>query len=378
MEARDVVVVGAGVIGQSIAWRAAEAGMSVAVIDPDPGRGASWAAAGMLAPVAEAAYREEPLLVANLASHRRWPTFAAELEEASGQRIGYWECGTVMVARDRDDAAELERLLAFREELGLRVRWLRGRELRRAEPSLATGVRAGVECPDDHQVDNRAVVEALRVAGERAGVELVRDSVAELRGSGERVTGVTLSDGTRLEAGAVVVATGAATAAVGGLPGAWRPPVRPVKGQLLHLRVPAGHPPLAERIVRGLEAYVVPRADGRVVVGATVEERGFDVQVTAGGVHHLLREAYELVPGVLECELVEATAGLRPGTPDNAPMIGQGGAEGLWLAAGHYRHGMLLAPLTSEGIVQLLRSGTAPEELAPLAPSRFATAEVSA
>lgn len=372
MGAPDVVVIGGGVIGLASAWQAGQAGLSAVVVDPEPGRGAAWAAAGMLAPVAEATFREAPLLRANLASQRRWPAFAAALEEASGQEIGYRECGTIVVARDRDDAAELDRLLAFRQELGLPVTRLLGRELRRREPGLAVGVRVGLDCPGDHQVDNRAVVRALEVAAQRAGARLVRQRATAVRVDQGRATGVRLEDGSEIAAGAVVLAAGAASSGLDGL-GAWAPPVRPVKGQLLHLRVPEGHPPLAERVVRGLDAYIVPRADGRVVVGATVEERGFDRRVTAEGVYELLRDAYELLPGVLECELVEATTGLRPGTPDNAPIIGRAGEGGLVVATGHYRNGMLLTPLTAEAVVGLLGAGAVPEEIEALSPTRFAS-----
>lgn len=375
MGAPDVVVVGGGVIGQAIAWQAARQGLSVTVVDPEPGRGASWAAAGMLAPVSEAAFREEALLRANLESHRRWPAFAGALEEAAGAPIGYRECGTVAVARDGDEAAEVDRLVAFRQELGLGVSRLRGSELRRLEPGLATGVRAGALCPGDHQVDNRAVVTALSLAGRREGVTFVGDAVTGVRDAAGRVTGVELHRGGTLVAGSVVIAAGAASGRIEGLDPALAR-VRPVKGQLLHLRVPAGMPPLHERTIRGLDAYIVSRGDGRMVVGATMEEQGFDRTVTAGAVYELLRAAYELLPGIAECRLEETIAGLRPATPDNGPLVGPAGAEGLLLATGHYRHGMLLAPLTADGVVRWLASGTLPETLVPFAPQRFAEAEV--
>lgn len=377
----DAIVVGGGVIGQSIAWRAATVGLSVTLVDPEPGRGASWAAAGMLAPVAEAAYREEPLLRANLASHARWPRFAAALTHASGIDVGYDECGTLVVARDTDEVAALERLLAFRQDLGLRAQRLRSREVRRLEPGLAPGVRGAIDCPDDHQVDNRAVLAALERACTAQGVQVVREPVTAITTAGGRARGVRLPGGRALRGGAVVLAAGVHAAGLRGVP--FPLPVRPVKGQLLHLRVPEttpATPALARRTIRGLDVYLVSRVDGRVVVGATVEERGHDRRATAGGVHQLLRDAYELVPQVAECTFVEATVGLRPTTPDNAPMVGPTRLEGLLVAVGHYRHGMLLAPLTAEGIVQLLGGGTVPDELAAFPAERFseATAGVSA
>jgi glycine oxidase len=387
----DAVVVGGGVIGLGIAWRAALAGMTVTVVDDAPGRGASWAAAGMLAPVTEVHYGERPLLQLNLAAAARWPGFAAELEEASGQPVGYRPGGTLAVARDADDNAALEDLYQFQLRCGLEVERLRSRECRQLEPGLAPSIRGGVLASGDHQVDNRALVEALLVACQRAGVRMVPGRVAELTVTGDRVTGVVLagtggggedagsgpapspSAGEALAAGTVVLAAGCWSGGIGGLAAEALPPVRPVKGQLLYLRGPADQP-LCQGNVRGLEVYVVPRGDGRVVVGATVEEQGFDTQVTAGAVHELLRAALELLPDVAELELTETVVGLRPGSPDNAPMLGPAGPEGLVVATGHYRNGILLAPVTADAIAELLATGQAPELIAPFGPARFARA----
>jgi glycine oxidase len=369
----DVAVVGAGAIGLSIAWRAVQAGLSVLVLDDDPGRGASWAAAGMLAPVTEVHYGEEALLRLNLASNALWPSFAAELAAASGIDLAYRRSGTLLAARDADDNAALDDLHAFQQRLGLEVRRLRGREARALEPGLAPRTRGGILIEGDHQVDNRAVVEALRAAAARAGVRFVAERVAALNRPGARVTGVRSTTGAVVEADTVVLAAGADTATIEGLPPDLLP-VRPVKGQLLHLRRPRwepAEPPLATRNIRGLEVYIVPRADGRVVVGATVEERGFDRTITAGAVLDLLRAAWELLPGIAEYELVEAVAGSRPATPDNAPLVGPTGLDGLVAATGHYRNGVLLAPITAAGIVRLLTAGTVPHELSPFDPRRF-------
>jgi glycine oxidase len=369
-EKSDVVVVGGGVIGLGIAWRAAQAGLGVTVVDRTPGRGASWAAAGMLAPVTEVHYGEQPLLDLNLSASARWPAFAAELEERTSRSVGYRRCGTLAVARDADDHAALDDLFSFQRGLGLKVERLRGRECRQLEPGLAPGVRGGFIAPGDHQVDNRAVVAALLVACERAGVDLVASRAAKVRVDGDRATGVVLHGGQSLDAGTVVLAAGCWSGSLPGLPSGLLPPVRPVKGQLLHLRGP-GDSPLCRRNVRGVGVYIVPRGDGRVVVGATVEEQGFDVTVTAGGVHDLLRAAVELLPEVMELELTETVAGLRPGSPDNAPMIGPSGLDGLVIASGHYRNGILLLPVTADAIATLLTSGTLPEALLPFSPRRF-------
>ncbi|HEV8372673.1 MAG TPA: glycine oxidase ThiO [Actinomycetota bacterium] len=369
--AADVVVVGGGVIGLGIAWRAAQAGIAVTVVDQAPGRGASWAAAGMLAPVTEVHYGEQPLLRLNLDAAASWPAFAAELEAASGRGIGYRRCGTLTVARDADDNAALDDLYRFQLRCGLQVERLRSRDCRRLEPGLAPGVRGGVLAAGDHQVDNRALVQGLLTACRRAGVALLAGRAAELLVDGERVVGVRLAGGERLAGGTVVLAAGCWSGGLRGLAPGLLPGVRPVKGQLLHLRGPASEP-LCQRNLRGLEVYVVPRADGRVVVGATVEEQGFDTRVTAGAVHDLLRAALELLPDVAELELVETVAGLRPGSPDNAPLLGPAGQDGLVVATGHYRNGILLTPVTAASVAELLATGKAPEVIAPFSPGRFA------
>jgi len=366
----DTIIVGGGAIGLAVAWRAAQAGLAVTVVDPNPARGATWAAAGMLAPVTEAHYGEDALLELNLESARRWPSFAAELSEATGRDLGYRQCGTVSVARNPDDNAALDELFAFQRRLDLEVQRLSAREARSLEPALSPRVRGGILVSGDHQVDNRAFVDALRAAAEAAGVTLRRTRVTALRTRGDRVEGVELADGGVLTASEVVLAAGAHSGQIGGVPAAAVPSVRPIKGQLLHLRGPS---PLATRNIRGLDVYIVPRADGRVVVGATVEELGFDTRVTAGAVHELLREAWTLLPGLAELELVEATAGLRPGSPDNAPLLGGTAVDGLLLATGHHRHGVLLTPVTADGLAEALTGGPA-EAIAAFSPRRFAAA----
>jgi len=368
--APDVLVVGGGAIGLAVAWRAALAGLAVTVVDAAPGGGASWAAAGMLAPVTEVHYGEQALLRLNLAAARRWPAFAGELEDASGSPVGYRRCGTLTVARDGDDLAAVQDLYRFQSELGLEVERLRGRECRQVEPGLAPSVRGGVLAAGDHQVDNRALVGSLLAAAGRAGVEVRRARVESLVTAGDRARGVALEGGEVLEAGAVVLAAGCWSGSLRGVPPPVLPPVRPVKGQLLHLRG-SREAPLCQHNVRGLDVYVVPRADGRVVVGATVEDQGFDTTVTAGAVHELLRDAVELLPDVSELELTETVAGLRPGSPDNAPLLGPSGLDGLVVATGHYRNGILLAPVTADAVAELLAGGPVPELIAPFSPARF-------
>ena len=363
-------------IALSIAWRAAARGMSVTVLERGSiAAGTSRVAAGMLAPVAEAEFGQAArrLLDLGLRSADAWPAFAAELEEASAQHVGLLRTGTLVLARDADEARELERQIAFRDSLGLATNRLRSSEAREREPALAPTVRLALEAPDDHSVDPRLVLGALVAACESAGVRLHEHSpVARVESdvAGARVSGVTLQGGESHAAEQVVVAAGAWSGQLGGV--AEPVPVRPVRGQLLRLRDPAG-PGMLSSVVRFDGGYLVPRADGRYVLGATVEERGFDVQPDAGGVYELLREAREVVPGVLELKIEELCVGLRPGTPDNAPAIGAGALHGLTWATGHHRNGILLAPLTAQLVAQLLAGeGGDDPALASCDPLRFA------
>ena len=331
-------------------------------------------AAGMLAPVSEADAQERALTRLGLQSARHWPAFAAELADVSGIDVGYRASGTLVLARDRDEAEGLGRELALREQLGLAARELLPSQARRLEPALAPGLRAALVIPGDHAVDPRLVAAALAVAAERAGVTLrPHTAVARLLTDEGRVTGVALEEGGEGLAAQVVIAAGPWSDALDGVPPDARVPVRPVKGQLLRLRDPGHDPraPLLTRVVRYDGGYIVPRGDGRYVLGATSEERGFDTSVTALALHELLRDASELVPGVLELEVEELLAGLRPGTPDNAPVLGASAAlPGLFWATGHHRNGVLLAPATGELLATAL-AGEADDTATEFSPGRF-------
>jgi glycine oxidase len=365
----DAVVIGAGLIGLACAWRARGRGLSVLVIDRAgaPGSGASGVAAGMLAPVTEADFGEEGPLKVNLAGRGRWPAFAAELEEVSGLPTGYRESGALVVAADRDDAEALHRLLAFQRTLGLSTEWLPPSRCRRLEPGLSPRIAGGILAPDDASADPPATAAALAAVVEEVvlGVE-----VESIEDDGTRVTGVRTTAGV-IECDHVVVAAGAWSAS---LAPRESPPVRPVKGQIIELRVRGAMPEPLDRIVRTPRCYLVARGDGRVVLGATVEEQGFDTAVTAGGVFRLLEAAWEVLPEVGELELRGARAGLRPGTPDNAPVVGPGEPEGLVWATGHWRNGVLLAPLTADVVAGLLAGASLPDGFEALAPARFAGA----
>lgn len=385
-----MVVVGGGIIGMAIAWRARRRGMTVTLLERDcAGEATSHVAAGMLAPVVEVEFGEagRRLLEMGLRSLGLWPAFATDLESSTGTSVGLLRTGTLLIARDEDEARELERQLAFRRSLGLEVARLRASEAREREPALAPTLRLALEAPDDHSVDPRLVLAALRSACDSAGVQLrehAQVASVELDGAGARATGVRLQDGERVAAGNVVLAAGPWSEQIEGLPADAGVRVRPVKGQIVRLRDPAG-PGLLRRVVRFDGGYVVPREDGRYVLGATVEERGFELEPTAGGVYELLREAHELVPGISELEIEELSVGLRPGTPDNGPVIGPAGVEGVIWATGHYRNGILLAPLTAELVVGLLQSdssirGVSPDLdrlLSACSPGRFAAVGAS-
>ena len=367
----DVVLVGAGVVGLTCAWRAAARGARVCVLERDhPAAGATGVAAGMLAPVGEASWGEERLLALNLEALRRWPAFARELEGASGQEVEFAERGALHVALDRDEAEELRRRFELHRRLGLPSEWLAAREARRLEPGLATAARGGAHVPGEASVDPRRVVAALLSVLDRAGVSVHSGAEVVSAESGDPWR-ISTRDGREFAAGRVVLASGSWSGRASWLAPESRPPVRPVKGELLVLRGSADEA-ACERIVVGERVYLVPRADGRLIVGATVAEHGFDTTVTAGGVHELLREAYRLIPEIAELELVEATAGLRPGSPDNAPLIGWGGPDGLLVATGHFRNGVLQAPLTADCVAALLAGERPPVDLDPFSPLRFA------
>jgi len=360
-----VLIVGGGVIGLSCAWQLARQDHHVTLVAPEPGRdGASWVAAGMLAPVTEAQFGEAALTTMLLEGAALWKEFATTLEQATGHDIGFDQSGTLIVALTPSDRAALDDLLAYQEGLGLVARRCASSECRTLVPALAPGISGGIAVPGDHQVDNRALLGALLAACHASGVQFFSGSVTAVTavtGAGGATPGPALAlfDGSRLSSDVVLLAAGIGIPHIDGLEGAGLAEVRPVKGHIL--RLGPLHPsdgPLLTQTVRGLvhgrSVYLVPRRDGSVVVGATVEERGDTITVQAGAVHQLLSDARAIVPGVDELELLEARAGLRPATPDNTPCIGWTGLPGVAVATGHFRNGILLAPLTAAAIAALL------------------------
>jgi glycine oxidase len=369
----DVVVVGGGVIGTAIAWRAALRGLTVTVVDPDLGDAATPVAAGMLAPVSESVFGEQDLVRLNLAAVARFPGFAAELEEATGLMTGLRTEGTLAVAYDKADHDRLRRLTAFRHQLGLQAEALDARGCRDLEPFLAPGVHGGVLAIGDLSVDNRRYAAALHVAAAKAGALFVQGAAAAVAGEDGATSGIVLDSSRVLRARTVVLAAGWRTGQIGGLPDGIARAFRPVKGQILRLRHPGGMPPVLTRavraIVKGTDVYLVPRADGELVVGATQDERA-DREVTAGAVHDLLHDAMSVLPAISELTFAEAMAGLRPGSADNGPVVGEI-RPGLIVAAGHFRNGIMLSAATADAVTCLLAGERPAAEWLPFTPGRL-------
>jgi glycine oxidase len=368
-----VAIIGAGVIGLAIAWRLAASGASVTVFDRGAaGAGASHAAAGMLAACAEAEPGEEALVALGRDSQARWPAFAAELQQASGIDVELRTEGSLVVALTADDQARIHHHLVFQQQLGLPLQWISAAETRRREPHLAGKLAGAVWSPEDHQVDNRKLVAALRVAAEAAGAAIREHTlVKEISIAGPRTDGIVLADGSKIAADVVVLAAGAWSRGIAGLAPELRPPVRPIKGQMLSLRMDP-QAPLINHVLWAPGVYLVPRLDGRLIVGATVEEKGFDTALTAGGLLTLLEAAWRTVPSIEELPIDEMWVGHRPGSRDDAPILGPGPVEGLVYATGHHRNGILLAPVTADAIARLVLDGETEPAVRPFGVQRFA------
>jgi len=367
-----------GLVGLGVAWRLAVRGADVAVYDPGvAGAGATHAAAGMLAACCEAEPGEEALVALGRESQARWPAFAAELEAVSDIDVELRTEGTLVVASTADDQARLHHHLVFQQKLDLPLEWITAAETRRREPHLAGKLAGAVWSPQDHQVDNRKVVQALRIAAEKAGVTIHENSpVNEISIKGPRTDGIILTDGTHVAADAVVLAAGAWSRSIEGVPAQLRPPVRPIKGQMLSLRMDVAAP-LLKHVVWAPGVYLVPRRDGRLIAGATVEEKAFDTTLTAGGLLSLLDAAWRIVPSIEELPIDEMWVGHRPGSRDDAPILGPGPVDGLVYATGHHRNGILLAPVTSDSIAMLVFDGKLDPAIRSFGMERFAPARAA-
>ncbi len=364
------LIVGAGVVGLGIGWKLAQRGEPVTVLERGAaGREASWAAAGMLAPATEVHYQEDTNLGLGLESMRLYPDFVAELEALTGESVDYRTEGALAVAMTADEAADLKALFEYQLALGLPVRWMSADAARELEPSLTPQVTAAVLCGMDHQIDNRRLVQALKTAFLKSGGSLREHcEVTHVDCSGGGFRSVRTPDA-ELRARRVVIAAGSWSGMLPGLPEEIRPPVRPVKGQILSLRMP--NQDFLRHMVRAPHSYLAPKNDGRLIVGATVEEMGFDRSLTAGGLYSLLRGAWETLPVVYELPIQEMWAGFRPGSRDNAPMMGESSVAGVFMATGHHRNGILFTPATATYMSQLLLEGTVADAIKPFSPQRF-------
>lgn len=377
MADQKILIIGGGVIGLGIGWQLAKAGANVTLCERRrAGRGASWAAAGMLAPLAEAHTEEPELLKLGADSLTRYPQWVHELEADAEMRIGYRREGTLLVGLEPDDTDQLRHLYAAQQALGLAVEQLTGREGREIEPALSPRVTAVLRCESDHQVDNRLMVNALRHAYQQSGGVLHENTpIRGILTQNNAAIGVETDAGETYAADVIVLSAGCESAQLQGVPETLRPPVRPVKGQMLALQMEAGiRVTNVIRTVRArypTSAYLVPRTDGRLIIGATSEEMGFDTRLTAGGLFELLRGAWEAVPGVYELPILETWAGLRPGSRDNAPILGRTPIDNLIYATGHYRNGILLTPITAYEIAKLILTGETSPVIAPFGLARF-------
>lgn len=373
---RNVIIIGGGVMGLGIGWQLAKAGLSVSLFERDHvGRAASWAAAGMLAPFSEAHTEEPELLALGCESLALYPKWVEALQVDSGTSIGYRVDGTLIVGIEQDDTDQLQHLYKAQQLLGLDIQWLTGRKARDMEPSLSPRVSCAIHCKTDYQVDNRLMVKALKHVYQRCGGKLYEKcSVKSIEIEDRVATGIH-TESEYHDADIIILAAGCWSTKIAGIPDNIRPPVRPVKGQMLALQMESGIE--LNTVIRTIRAryptsvYLVPRVDGRLIVGATSEEMGFDTRLTVGGMFELLRGAWEVVPGVYELPIVETWTGLRPGSRDNAPILGPTPIEHLIYATGHYRNGILLTPITAYAITELILTGETPSTIKPFKIDRF-------
>ena len=368
--APPAAVIGGGVIGLSVGWQLLRRGVPVVLFERDKaGRAASWAAAGMLAPHSEVGFEEEEFLRLGIESLREFPRFVDELAEDAGRRVSLDDRGTMIVGFHRDDTERIRRLYEFREDLGLPVKWLPGTAGREIEPLLSPKITAAIWLPDDCQINNRDLIDALRDAFVARGGDLREDTPARSVVIEDNRALAVRTDADEVAASSVIVAAGCWSGLIAGIPDALKPPVRPVKGQIVSLRMIGEFE--FKHVVRAPDAYLLPKNDGRLLVGATQEEMGFDVTPTAGPVMRLLERGWEAIPSIYDLAIDSIDVGLRPGSRDNEPLIGPTEISDLYFATGHHRHGILLAPVTAYALCDMIIDGRTSELLAPFHPSRF-------
>lgn len=371
---KTIHIIGAGVAGLGVAWQLSVAGYTVHVFEKGiAGRGASHAAAGMLAGVMESEPSEDALLPFVLESQKQWPEFTKELEAASGQSIGYQECGTLFIAGEKDDEGLIEQRFKFLSSRGLPVNMLSRSDLRKVEPYFSTRVSSALYSPHDHQVDNRALTSALLTVCKKTGVQITENAnVTRVVVDGGVVKGLEVNN-QFIATQHVVLAAGAWSGCIHGIPPEFLPPVFPMKGQLCALQMDA-RAPLLHHVVWTKHVYLVPRKDGRLIIGATMEDKGFDDSLTGGGLLHLLHRTWEVLPGMEELPFIESWAGFRPTSRDDAPILGPSGINGLTYATGQHRHGILMTPLLAGAVADYITKGALPAVAAGMTMARFKNA----
>lgn len=371
-QSKRILIAGGGVVGLALGWQLLRRDFSVEIFEKgQAGHGASWAAAGMLAPYTEGGYEDQELTAFSAESLRLYPKFLEELEQDSGQSVSLQTEGTLVVALDRDEAERLQRFFDFRVKQNLPVQWLGAEEARGIEPFLSPNLLAAVSIPSDVQIDPRELVSALRIAFQRCGGKLHEfTAVKKVRLENEKISGLEIQDDEQnvIDADAVVIAAGCRSNQIEGLPEENRPRVRPVKGQILRMR--AENSCQISHVIRRWHHYLVPKPGGRILVGTTSEEMGFDDSPTCGPIMDMLNAAFEMTPGIYDCVLEEIQVGLRPGSFDKHPILGASAIPNLYYACGHYRSGILLAPVTAYEMANLMATGEAPK-LAAFSPNRF-------
>ena len=369
MKKFDVAIAGGGLIGASIALELARVGLRVGVFDrQEPGCEASWAGAGILsaAPENPGMIPAVPLCKASLTMY---PEFVAMVEEISGQSVGFRPKGAIEVLFSRDARAELNTLIALHHGLGLKAEPLRAEDARELEPALSEEMEVGVLRPEEASVDNRALTRAVLEAARRSGVEIFSNCGVESlwrEGDKHRRCGGLVLQNEKVEAAWTIVAAGCFSAGLGGIDG--YAPVRPAKGQMVALRADELK---IERVLWSEKIYLVPRNDGRILAGATVEYVGFDKEITAGSIEKILSAAIELAPGLAGARIEETWAGLRPDSPDHLPILGPTDMEGLLIATGHFRSGILLAPVTASLIREWVTEQRVSVDWERFSPLRF-------
>ncbi|MEJ5350930.1 MAG: glycine oxidase ThiO [Melioribacteraceae bacterium] len=369
---KKIYIVGGGIIGLAVGWQLVRNGKNVEIYESNTaGKAASWVAAGMLAPYAESYFEGLELFELCKESLDLYPKFIDELKEDSGISLNLDKCGTLIIGFNRDDVERIQRLYNFYVQNQFPVYWLDGEEAREIEPMLSPKTIAAIWIPDEAQIDNRALIEALKIAFvKREGHIYENKLVDEIKLYNNKVVGIKVNNSfIDTSNSKVILAAGSWSKKIEGLSEEILPPVRPVKGQIISLNMNGSFK--LTHIIRAPDVYLTPKSDGRLLVGASSEEKGFDLNPTAGEIMWLLRRAWEAVPYVYELSINELSVGLRPGSRDNAPIIGQSKIENLYYATGHYRHGILLTPITAYGMKELIMTNTIIDYIKPFQPSRF-------